>query len=74
MNKNDCAICQNPLEQNQNLEATEQREAHQGTEIIATECDHLFHLNCLVNWIKTDQNCPVCGVKLPAVINAPVPT
>jgi len=28
--------------------------------MISTPCDHKFHTNCLMEWLKDHDNCPVC--------------
>ncbi|VDN00098.1 unnamed protein product [Thelazia callipaeda] len=33
-------------------------------EISALSCGHLFHPYCIVSWIKTWGNCPVCRKKI----------
>jgi Ring finger domain len=41
-----CSIC---------LKSLELRE-----EIVSTQCDHCFHKNCLVVWIRKSETCPNC--------------
>ncbi|CAN1199869.1 E3 ubiquitin-protein ligase RNF126 [Linum perenne] len=41
-----CAIC---------LEDFEAKE-----EVMLTPCDHMFHEDCIVPWVKANGNCPVC--------------
>ncbi|KAG9448192.1 hypothetical protein H6P81_014320 [Aristolochia fimbriata] len=42
----ECAIC---------LEAFEANE-----QVLATPCNHMFHHECLVPWVKSNGKCPVC--------------
>lgn len=29
-------------------------------DLCITKCGHVFHRNCLIDWIKTSKNCPSC--------------
>ena len=33
--------------------------------IVQTECDHMYHLDCLENWETIRNDCPVCRNVLP---------
>jgi hypothetical protein len=35
-------------------------EQEQQQEIIKTKCNHIFHLNCLSNWVNQSKTCPIC--------------
>ena len=26
-----------------------------------TDCEHEFHINCIANWTKNNEICPICG-------------
>ncbi|CAN0897456.1 E3 ubiquitin-protein ligase Iruka [Linum grandiflorum] len=45
-----CAVC---------LEDFEAKE-----EVRLTPCEHMFHEDCIVPWVKTNGNCPVCRCSL----------
>lgn len=34
--------------------------------IVATECQHPYHQNCIIPWIKLRENCPLCRHKVEA--------
>ena len=34
-------------------------------EIVATECDHVFHKICCQEWLKASRTCPVCRTDIP---------
>ena len=46
-----CPICLNPFERLKKV-----------YEVIA--CGHKFHSHCLLRWIKTGENCPLCRTKI----------
>ena len=48
--KKNCLIC---LEDYQN-----------GDKTTTLPCIHLFHTYCILNWLKTKNNCPICKYKL----------
>lgn len=29
-------------------------------EVMVTRCDHIFHHDCIVPWVKSSGHCPVC--------------
>ena len=35
-----------------------------GDEIILTECFHMYHKNCIGDWLKISNICPICDFKL----------
>ncbi|KAK4267867.1 hypothetical protein QN277_024593 [Acacia crassicarpa] len=49
-----CSIC---------LEAFDVDE--EGDDISALPCDHFFHDNCIVGWLKMGHTCPLCRFQLP---------
>ncbi|KAK4267868.1 hypothetical protein QN277_024594 [Acacia crassicarpa] len=48
-----CSIC---------LEAFDNQD---GEDVLALPCDHFFHNNCIVGWLKTSHTCPLCRFQLP---------
>ena len=47
INKNNCNIC---------LDIFQEKE-----ELIKLKCDHLYHTNCIAEWLKKHSNkCPIC--------------
>lgn len=42
----DCIICINKIESNEYIRKL--------------KCNHLFHKKCVDNWLKKNQNCPMC--------------
>ncbi|VVA23453.1 PREDICTED: E3 [Prunus dulcis] len=36
-----------------------------GEEVTCMPCSHLFHADCLVQWLKLRHTCPICRFKLP---------
>ncbi|KAK4267865.1 hypothetical protein QN277_024591 [Acacia crassicarpa] len=48
-----CSIC---------LEAFDDEE---GDGVLALPCDHIFHHDCIVGWLKIGHTCPLCRFQLP---------
>jgi len=46
-----CAICRIDLQQNEIIRKI-------------NSCGHIFHHNCLDNWLKTNHTCPICRCSL----------
>ncbi|KAJ4883228.1 RING/U-box superfamily protein [Raphanus sativus] len=46
-----CAVCKD--------------EMNMGTEAVGLPCDHKYHGECIVPWLKTRNTCPVCRYELP---------
>ncbi|KAF8115648.1 hypothetical protein N665_0025s0108 [Sinapis alba] len=36
-----------------------------GTKAVGLPCDHKYHVECIVPWLKTRNTCPVCRYELP---------
>ncbi|CAG7911717.1 E3 ubiquitin-protein ligase CIP8 [Brassica rapa] len=46
-----CAVCKDEMDV--------------GTEAVGLPCDHKYHTECIVPWLKTRNTCPVCRYELP---------
>lgn len=44
-------------------------EMEEGTLVKEMPCRHLYHKNCLLEWLRTKNSCPVCRVVLPESTN-----
>ena len=51
----DCVICYNPID-------VRNRRGY-----MLAPCDHLFHRECLVQWMEVKMECPICRKELPAL-------
>ena len=49
--ENSCAVCKD--------------EFNIGEECLSMPCNHYFHGNCLIPWLKERNSCPVCRYELP---------
>lgn len=50
INIDSCAICLSSLCSN--------------NDIYALKCTHQYHLMCIISWLKTNDTCPICKLKL----------
>ena len=32
--------------------------------VVKIECDHMYHKDCIKNWLKNNNTCPICRVDL----------
>jgi transmembrane E3 ubiquitin-protein ligase len=51
----DCVICYNAID------------VRNRTGYMLAPCDHLFHKDCLVQWMDVKMECPICRTALPAL-------
>ena len=59
-NLNECVICYNGIEiDNHN------GRSNQPPTYMITPCNHLFHPNCLQQWLTVKMECPTCRAVLP---------
>jgi len=63
LNKNqDCTICRKSL----NTYSIYSKD--NTIEIVSGECGHSFHKECIVSWLKMQNKCPICSVKINKLI------
>lgn len=61
-----CIICLEDfesIERIKELEKSENKEAFEKAETSVLECGHKFHRKCIADWLKKEQNCPMCRMK-----------
>ncbi|CCD27372.1 ubiquitin-protein ligase TUL1 NDAI_0K01810 [Naumovozyma dairenensis CBS 421] len=59
----DCAICMSPVPVYiEEVEGTHKVDIHS---YMVTPCNHIFHTECLENWMGYKLQCPVCRSSLP---------
>ena len=51
----DCVICCNAINHHN----------HKG--YMLAPCDHIFHKDCLIQWMDIKMECPVCRTELPSI-------
>ena len=52
-----CSICRNNIQENEPLRKIK-------------NCGHYFHLNCIDNWLLTNNTCPLCRCNITEVNEA----
>ena len=60
-----CIICLEDFKTNDELHTLESinRQAYEKVETSVLECGHKFHRKCIEDWLKKEQNCPICRMK-----------
>lgn len=38
----------------------------EGREAVSMPCSHLFHGDCIEEWLNTSHKCPICRFKMPS--------
>ena len=56
IHNNSCAICRNYI-----FEPSDN--SCDGSHAVVGVCNHAYHFNCIENWLKTRNVCPLCNVK-----------
>jgi RING-box protein 1 len=59
----DCVICKRALTEPSYDIISDNKNILRETEIIVGKCGHVFHGDCLTNWLKTSNICPIDNVK-----------
>ena len=50
----DCVICYDAIDTEKN-------------DYMLAPCNHIFHKQCLVQWIEVKNECPICRLNLPSL-------
>jgi len=67
-----CSIClqhfrDNPMmpkNATKKLNLLLKKTTHAKMDVVVTPCDHSFHTGCLIGWIETKAECPMCRKKV----------
>ena len=67
-----CIICldnfkeeeQNNNDNKENKETQKKEGEKEEEKTTVLECGHKFHDNCIINWLKKNNNCPICRINL----------
>lgn len=77
--KTDCAVCMNPIEvplrndryalidSNKKKQSALKRMWKKKRDYMITPCHHIFHQECLEDWMKYKLLCPICRNSLPPI-------
>ncbi len=41
---------------------------HTTSHYFKTPCDHEFHIDCLISWMRLKMDCPTCRRELPLIL------
>ena len=60
-----CTICRNSLQEPSiNYQAAFGINNHKdGLTICFGTCNHIYHLDCIQNWLNTRNTCPLCNIE-----------
>ena len=61
-----CIICLGDFQSNEKIKELENsgdKENYEKEEISTLECGHKFHRKCIADWLKKEENCPICRMK-----------
>lgn len=59
----DCAICKRSILEASYDTITNNKKIIEENEITIGKCGHMFHSECIDNWLKTSTTCPIDKVK-----------
>ena len=57
-----CIICLEDFKSNEELQMLESvnKQAFEKVETSVLDCGHKFHRKCIADWLKKEENCPIC--------------
>ena len=63
-----CSICRNSLQEpsinyQSNIYNDRDNLKKDGLTICFGTCNHVYHLDCIQNWLNTRNNCPLCNTE-----------
>lgn len=61
--RKECIICKRSLFEPSYETISDNKNLLNDTEIIIGKCGHIFHGECICNWLKTSNTCPIDKVK-----------
>jgi len=70
-----CAICLGPLDSDasdvppkREIEVAMKRLRVGNKKLMKTQCNHTFHIRCLLEWLETKPACPICRQELEKIL------